>query len=710
MRLSQRFLHIILIFLSIGINFTLPVYAGERAEVIGVAIGENQTEPEKIEFSHPSVFYKTLGYHAEPIWVKIKTPTIEQNKSQNLEVQTNLIVLKNPLLWASKIRIQEKELTKFSSFPFPAFYLPNIDSQENIYAQIQSDAALNLDFEVMSISEYNNVSKINLSIYAAYCAVVLLLATLFFAYYLSTKKIVALAYAAELVFFHFFAIISLFGAPLIFLPESKHYFGTSFLVISECLACITTIWFTVKLVKKPFNKAETFLIAVACLTGVTSLIVQNMYMLSITLLICIMTIAATIQTFYRYRAENPFLQSYLVAFCFLSTGVLLYTAQYLGFTQNYNNRLFIFAGSIVELSIITITLIKIFYQEQTHLQYYAATLGGLVSQATLKDIMTNKERITFETVSTDLTVVFVDIVGYTEASRTIQNPSLFEKDVQQLLHLIRSYIIESGGEVNKTLGDGLLGYFGHSISGKKMENHAQIAIQCALRIQRASIMWIYNQKFHFPFRLRIGLSSGECRIGNIALDRLDYTITGDTVVLAQRMESACSPLKVLVSESVVKSIPASPEKIHEKLIHIKNQKNLVKAYEIDPFAGIQDYETYHQMALNRILQNNLKKRSSFQRFSVANSVKFSTVDPQPLDFTVIDISEGGMLLKSKVDLARNIQLVGNILDQRIGCLSRWSKQLNDSEYVVGVEFIRINTQDIDQVFTQLTKDMTFKVA
>lgn len=685
--------------------FALTSQASQKATILGIAFGDQDLPTETRQFVSPNELHKSLGYLTDSVWVKIKV-----SREESEDMSDSLLVLKNPLVWSSQAKTQKENLSKFSNFPFPSFQLKNIENNEEIFIRLKSDAALSLNFEVMTKSEYNSLTKMNLSIYAGYSAIVLLLAGLFFAYYISTKKMAALAYAAELVCFHFFAIISLFGVPLILLPEELHYFGTSFIVISECLACISIIWFSVEIVKKPFSRFESFLIFLACLISAASLLSQNIYMMSLTLIISILTTAVTIKTFYQNRKQNPYIEAYFVAFCCVAIGAFFCARDYLGFSDNFNSRFYIFAGSLLELSIITIALTKIFYQEQTHLQYYAATLGGLVSQATLQDIMTNKERITFETVSTDLTVIFVDIVGYTEASRALKNPNVFEKDVQQLLHLIRSYIIESGGEVNKTLGDGLLGYFGHSISGKKMENHAQIAVQCALRIQRAAIMWIQNQKFHFPFRLRIGLSSGECRIGNIALDRLDYTITGDTVVMAQRMESACSPLKVLVSENVIKYLKTSPEKVHEKLIHIKNQHHLVKAFEIDPFAGIQDYEKSYQLALSNLQQHSMKRRSAFQRFPISDPISFKVIDPQSLEFSILDVSQGGMLLKSTVDIARNIQLVGELLGQRIGCSTRWSKQISEHEYVVGVEFIRINTDDIEHIFYELTKNQLLKIA
>lgn len=150
----------------------------------------------------------------------------------------------------------------------------------------------------------------------------------------------------------------------------------------------------------------------------------------------------------------------------------------------------------------------------------------------------------------EVTVLFSDIRGFTKFSD--------ENSGELVLDLLNEYlgkmvdvIFQYGGTLDKFMGDGILAYFGAPI---KDEAHSVNAIRCALRMQEEIVLWNTDlRKRNLPnFQIGIGLNSGKVIMGDVGpLSRKEFTIIGDTVNTASRIETLTKELKenILVSES-----------------------------------------------------------------------------------------------------------------------------------------------------------------
>jgi adenylate cyclase len=135
----------------------------------------------------------------------------------------------------------------------------------------------------------------------------------------------------------------------------------------------------------------------------------------------------------------------------------------------------------------------------------------------------------------DLTVLFTDIVGFTSLSETLpaqETAALLNHHFEGVV----SCINQSGGTVDKFMGDGLMAFWG---APDDMPDHATAATNAAVAIAarvRADIAQALEQG-RPPVRVRIGVHTGPVIVGNIgALDRVNYTIVGDTVNVCQRLQ------------------------------------------------------------------------------------------------------------------------------------------------------------------------------
>jgi adenylate cyclase len=136
----------------------------------------------------------------------------------------------------------------------------------------------------------------------------------------------------------------------------------------------------------------------------------------------------------------------------------------------------------------------------------------------------------------DVTIMFTDLSGFSSLSET-----LGAQETVQLLNehfeLIGQCIDQESGTIDKYTGDGLMAFWG---APESQPHHADQALRAARAIQSA--LGAVNRKRWDagaePFRVRIGLHTGRVSVGNVgAPGRINYTVIGDSVNMAQRIES-----------------------------------------------------------------------------------------------------------------------------------------------------------------------------
>jgi len=135
-----------------------------------------------------------------------------------------------------------------------------------------------------------------------------------------------------------------------------------------------------------------------------------------------------------------------------------------------------------------------------------------------------------------VTVMFTDIKGYSTISDGMQ-----PRDLASLLNdyfgTILQPIIESGGTVDKFIGDAVMAFWNAPL---EMDDHRERALRAALEIQRVGRAMNDRRAAQGqpPLVTRIGIHTGPVLVGNIGTpDRLNYTIVGDAVNVAARLES-----------------------------------------------------------------------------------------------------------------------------------------------------------------------------
>ncbi len=151
-----------------------------------------------------------------------------------------------------------------------------------------------------------------------------------------------------------------------------------------------------------------------------------------------------------------------------------------------------------------------------------------------------------------VTVLFSDIRGFTGMADTMRGEEVVELLNEYLTEMVE-VIFRNGGTLDKFMGDGILAYFGAPL---ETADHARAAVDCALEMQRglSTLNERRRQRGEPALVSGVGVHTGLAVLGNIGpAIRKEYTIIGDTVNLASRIEAQTKELgaPILASESTV---------------------------------------------------------------------------------------------------------------------------------------------------------------
>ncbi len=166
-----------------------------------------------------------------------------------------------------------------------------------------------------------------------------------------------------------------------------------------------------------------------------------------------------------------------------------------------------------------------------------AVFDKYMAAEVVEDIMRNPEGIKLGGEKKELTIFFSDVAGFTTISEKLDPEDLVIL-LNHYLSAMTDIILRHRGNVNKYLGDGIMAVFG---APRGEPNHASLACYAALENQTAlaRLREDWKRQGHPEIIARIGINSGPSVVGNMGSQtRMEYTVMGDSVNLASRLEGA----------------------------------------------------------------------------------------------------------------------------------------------------------------------------
>lgn len=174
------------------------------------------------------------------------------------------------------------------------------------------------------------------------------------------------------------------------------------------------------------------------------------------------------------------------------------------------------------------------------------TFGRVVAPSIRDRLLSDPSHLRLDGTRQTVSILFADISAFTTFSERIEPEELF-KVLNHYLSLAAQAILEEEGTLDKFWGDGVLALWN---APNPQPEHALRAARTALTILKRTLL--AHQQFEDPLHhlnFHIGVSTGEAMVGNVGTSELfNYTAIGDTVNIAQRMETAAGPGQVLIDQ------------------------------------------------------------------------------------------------------------------------------------------------------------------
>ena len=220
--------------------------------------------------------------------------------------------------------------------------------------------------------------------------------------------------------------------------------------------------------------------------------------------------------------------------------------------------------------------------ERRNRRFVQEALGRYTSAALVKELMEHPEHLSLEWGERrGMSVYFSDIAGFTSFSESMEPEALVALLNDYLTHMT-DLVLEHGGVVDKYIGDAVMAFWGAPIPN---DDHAAAAVRCAIamRDRCAELRPGWRARYGVDVFARAGLSSGDAVVGNMgSKHKYNYTVMGDMVNLASRLEGANKPYgtALMISEAChdrVKDLVVTREL---DFLAVKGKERPVRVYEV----------------------------------------------------------------------------------------------------------------------------------
>jgi len=204
--------------------------------------------------------------------------------------------------------------------------------------------------------------------------------------------------------------------------------------------------------------------------------------------------------------------------------------------------------------------------------------GRYVSQDVAAEIVSDPDRhFKLGGEKREVTVLFGDLRGFTPLAE-----SLAPEDAVEILNVYLTHVVDAvfefGGTLDKFRGDGIMAVFGAPVAH---DDDPARAIRCALAMQERLKGVMFPKCPDLRLHMGIGINTGVVIAGNIGSERrMDYTVIGDEVNVAQRFESNAGPGQILITGSTYERVKEAVQVRELGSLRVKGKNEGVMAFDV----------------------------------------------------------------------------------------------------------------------------------
>ncbi|WP_373499058.1 adenylate/guanylate cyclase domain-containing protein [Desulfococcus sp.] len=210
------------------------------------------------------------------------------------------------------------------------------------------------------------------------------------------------------------------------------------------------------------------------------------------------------------------------------------------------------------------------------------SFGKYVGTEVLELILNNPASDWLKGKRRSATVLFTDVRGFTSYSEPREPEEIVER-LNEYFEIATEAINRHGGYVDKFVGDAVMGVFGVPFP---CDDHVERAVRAAMSMQQTFQEKSRSRKNGFLGRIGIGINSGMVLSGNIGSQmKMEYTVIGDTVNVASRLNGLAGPGEVIISRAIYEPMKAILEVAPLEPQNIKGKLYPVEAFRVLHLSG-----------------------------------------------------------------------------------------------------------------------------
>jgi adenylate cyclase len=222
-----------------------------------------------------------------------------------------------------------------------------------------------------------------------------------------------------------------------------------------------------------------------------------------------------------------------------------------------------------------------YFREQQQRQQIRSAFGFYLSPPLVEQLAKSPEKLVLGGEERRMTILFSDVRGFTTISEHYKDdPQGLTRLMNRFLTPLTNAIIERKGTIDKYIGDAIMAFWNAPLDDDEHEaNACEAALEMLARAEALNVDLKReaetNGGVYMPLRIGIGLNSGPCVVGNMGSDfRFNYSVLGDTVNLASRLESRTKDyrLSMVIGSRTAERAKAKFATMEIDLIQVKGKK------------------------------------------------------------------------------------------------------------------------------------------
>ena len=295
-----------------------------------------------------------------------------------------------------------------------------------------------------------------------------------------------------------------------------------------------------------------------------------------------------------------------ISFLLLSTVYILY---YLLFNVGLVINIFFPLLTIILTTLVTL-VIEYFFEIRKK-EAIKNKFASKVSKNVMEQLISNVNNNQLDSRNKEITIFFSDIRSFTELSEKIKDPKELILFINSYMTPMSEIIINHEGTIDKYIGDSIMAYWNAPFD---IDSHPDKAVTSAIeqlkKLKSLNNYYIENNKP--KIEIGIGITTGNATVGELgSIGRSDYTVIGDTINIASRVESLCKfyGVNLIITNETKERLTGTYNFRYLDLVRVKGKNEAVELWEIylENTKQIEDELTMFNQAIKLYKAQNIRE-------------------------------------------------------------------------------------------------------